>query len=110
MGQAAIAGTVPVFAFIVPPGACNVTVYTPATATTLYLGTSKTGLTSSNGYAVSTYPTTFAAFSSSGGETVYGLNTASTTLPVNYIVSTEGLSVPPYPVAAIAAHGMSLLQ
>ena len=86
MGQAAIAGTVQ--AFIIPPGACSVTVWSGA-ATTLYLGTSKT-LTSSNGYAVSTYPTTFAAFSSSAGEQVYGLNTASSsTLAVNYIISSE---------------------
>jgi hypothetical protein len=86
MGQAAIAGTA--FAFVIPPGACSVTVYSAA-ATTLYLGTKKAGLTSSNGYAVSTYPTTFGAFGSSGGATVYGLNTAATTLAVNYIVSSE---------------------
>ena len=86
MGQAAIAGTVS--AFIIPPGACSITVYSAA-ATTLYLGTSKT-LTSSNGYAVSTYPTTFAAYSSSGGTQVYGLNTASSsTLAVSYIISSE---------------------
>ena len=59
MGQAAIAGTVA--AFTIPPGACSVTVYSAA-ATTLYLGTNKTGLTASNGYAVSTYPTTFGAY------------------------------------------------
>ncbi len=85
MGQAAIAGTVQ--AFIIPPGACSVTVWSGA-ATTLYLGTGK-NLTASNGYAVSTYPTNFAAFNSSGGCTVYGLNTAATTLAVNFIVSTE---------------------
>lgn len=86
MGQAAIAGTA--FAFVIPPGACSVTVYSGA-ATTLYLGTNKAGLTAANGYAVSTYPTNFAAFNSSGGATVYGLNTAATTLAVNWIVSTE---------------------
>ena len=86
MGQAAIAGTVQ--AFIIPPGACSVTVWSGA-ATTLYLGTNKAGLTASNGYAVSTYPTTFGAFNSSGGATVYGLNTAATTLAVNFIVSSE---------------------
>ena len=85
MGQAAIAGTA--IAFVIPPGGCSVTVYSAA-ATTLYLGTSK-NLTATNGYAVSTYPTQFAAFSSSGGATVYGLNTAATTLAVNYIVSSE---------------------
>ena len=97
MGQAAIAGTAA--AFIIPPGACSITVVSPA-ATTLYLGTSKS-LTSSNGYAVSTYPTTFAAFSSSGGTQVYGLNTAGTTLAVSYILSTEALSRLPvlFPVA-----------
>ena len=69
MGQAAIAGTVA--AFTIPPGACSITVYSAA-ATTLYLGTGKT-LTATNGYAV----------------TVYGLNTAATTLAVNYVISTE---------------------
>ena len=86
MGQAAISGTA--FAFVIPPGACSVTVYSGA-ATTLYRGTNKAGLTATNGYAVSTYPTTFGAFNSSGGATVYGLNTAATTLAVNFIVSTE---------------------
>lgn len=86
MGQAAIAGTAA--AFTIPPGACSVTVYSAA-ATTLYLGTNKAGLTASNGYAVSTYPTTFGAYNSSAGATVYGLNTAATTLAVNYIVSSE---------------------
>ena len=38
---------------------------------------------------MATYPTTFAAFNSSAGATVYGLNTAATTLAVNYIVSSE---------------------
>jgi len=85
MGQAAIAGTAT--AFTIPPGGCSITVYSAA-ATTLYLGTSKV-LTASNGYAVSTYPTTFCAYNSSAGATVYGLNTAATTLAVNYIVSTE---------------------
>ncbi len=85
MGQAAIAGTVA--AFPVPPGACTVTFW--STAATLYLGTSK-NLTATNGYAVSTYPTTITQFNSSSGGTVWGLNTAATTLPVNYIVSTEG--------------------
>ena len=87
MGQAAIAGTA--IAFIIPPGACSVTVYSGA-ATTLYLGTNKAGLTATNGYAVSTYPTTFMAYSSSKGGQIYGLNTAASgTLPVNYIVSSE---------------------
>jgi hypothetical protein len=86
MGQAAIAGTA--IAFAIPPGACSITVWSAA-ATTVYLGTGKAGLTSSNGYAVSTYPTTFAAYGSSAGATVYGLNTAATTLAVNYIVSSE---------------------
>ena len=85
MGQAAIAGTVA--AFTIPPGACSITVYSAA-ATTLYLGTGKT-LTATNGYAVSTYPTTFGTFNSSAGVTVYGLNTAATTLAVNYVISTE---------------------
>jgi hypothetical protein len=85
MGQAAIAGTAT--AFVIPPGACSVTVYSGA-ATTLYLGTSK-NLTASNGYAVSTYPTNFAAYNSSGGTQVWGLNTAATTLAVNFIVSSE---------------------
>lgn len=85
MGQAAIAGTTP--AFTIPPGGCSITVYSGA-ATTLYLGTSAR-LTATNGYAVSTYPTTFNAYNSSAGATVYGLNTAATTLAVNYIVSTE---------------------
>jgi len=85
MGQAAIAGTAT--AFTIPPGACFVTVWSAA-ATTLYLGTGK-NLTASNGYAVSTYPTAFAAFGSSAGCTVYGLNTAATTLAVNYVVSSE---------------------
>ena len=61
IGQAAIAGTA--FAFTIPPGACSITVYSAA-ATTLYLGTSK-NLTATNGYAVSTYPTTFGAYNSS---------------------------------------------
>jgi len=85
MGQAAIAGTVP--AFTVPPGACSITFWSNA-ATTLYLGTGKV-LTASNGYAVSTYPTTVNAYSGSAGATVYGLNTAATTLAVNWIVSSE---------------------
>ena len=85
MGQAAIAGTAP--AFTIPPGACSVTVWSPA-ATTVYLGTSK-NLTASNGYAVPTYPAGFSAFSGSAGASVWGLNTAATTLPVYYVVSTE---------------------
>jgi hypothetical protein len=85
MGQAAIAGTIA--AFTIPPGSCSVTFWSGA-ATTVYLGTSK-NLSATNGYAVSTYPTNFAAFGSSGGTTVYGLNTAATTLAVNYVVSTE---------------------
>ena len=85
MGQAAIAGTA--VAFTIPPGACSITVYSAA-GTTLYLGTSNR-LTASNGYAVSTSPTTFKAFNSSAGATVWGLNTAATTLAVNYIVSSE---------------------
>ena len=86
MGQAAIAGTVQ--AFIIPPGACSVTVWSGA-ATTLYLGLSKAGLTASNGFAVPTSPANFTAFSSSAGVQVYGLNTAATTLAVNWLVSTE---------------------
>jgi hypothetical protein len=86
MGQAAIAGTVQ--AFIVPPGACSITVWSGA-ATTIYLGTNKAGLTASNGFAVPTSPANVSAFNSSGGATVYGLNTAATTLAVNWIVSTE---------------------
>ena len=69
MGQAAIAGTAT--AFTIPPGGCSITVYSAA-ATTLYLGTSKV-LTASNGYAVSTYPTTFCAYNSSAGATVSDL-------------------------------------
>ena len=85
MGQAAIAGTAP--AFTIPPGACSVSVWSPA-ATTLYLGTSAR-LTASNGYAVPTYPAGVSAFSGSAGTPVYGLNTAATTLAVYYILSTE---------------------
>lgn len=86
IGQWAIAGTVAVFE--VPPGACSVTFYSTAATGQLYLGMSTT-LTASNGYAVSTYPTTFMTFAGSKGAQVYGLNTAATTLPVNYIVSTN---------------------
>jgi len=86
MGQAAIAGTA--VAFTVPPGACSVTVWSAA-ATTLYLGLSKAGLTASNGFAVPTSPASFTAFNSSAGVQVWGLNTAATTLAVNWIVSTE---------------------
>ena len=85
MGQAAIAGTAQ--AFVIPPGACSITVWSGA-ATTLYLGTSK-NLTASNGFAVPTSPANVSAFSSSAGATVWGLNTAATTLAVNFIVSTE---------------------
>lgn len=84
MGQAAIAGTVQ--AFTIPPGPCSVVVWTGA-ATTVYLGTSK-NLTASNGFAVPASPAPFTGFPGSGGETVWGLNTAATTLPVYYIVST----------------------
>ena len=86
IGQWAIAGTVPVFQ--VPPGACSVTFYSTVATGQLYLGMS-TAVTAANGYAVSTYPTTFTAFNSSKGAQLYGLNTAATTLPVNYIVSTD---------------------
>ena len=82
MGQAAIAGTVQ--AFVIPPGPCSVAVWSGA-ATTLYLGTSK-NLTASNGFAVPTSPVSFSAFPGSAGETVWGLNTAATTLAVNFIV------------------------
>ena len=87
IGQWAISGTVPVFT--VPPGACSVTFYSTAATGQLYLGMS-TAVTASNGYAVSAYPTTFMAYSSSKGGQIYGLNTAASgTLPVNYIVSSE---------------------
>jgi len=87
MGQAAVAGTVPLFT--IPPGACSVTFYSTAATGQLYLGTSSK-LTASNGYGVATNPTMFETFPSSQGATVFGLNTASTTIPVNYIISTEG--------------------
>lgn len=83
MGQAAIAGTVQ--AFTIPPGPCSVVVWSAA-ATTLYLGTSK-NLTASNGFAVPTSPASFSAFPGSAGASVWGLNTAATTLAVNFIVS-----------------------
>lgn len=86
IGQWAISGTVPVFQ--VPPGACSVTFYSTAATGQLYLGMS-TAVSAANGYAVSTFPTTFMAYSSSKGAQIYGLNTAAGTLPVNYIVSSE---------------------
>ena len=86
IGQWAVAGTVAVFT--VPPGACSVTFYSTAATGQLYLGMS-TAVSAVNGYAVSTYPTTFMAYGSSKGAQIYGLNTAATTLPVNYIVSSE---------------------
>jgi hypothetical protein len=89
MGQWAIAGTAPVTLAQVPPGRCSVTFYSTTATGQLYLGTG-TGLTASNGYGVTTYPTAFQAYGSSKGTQIYGLNTAATTLPVNYIISTEG--------------------
>ena len=87
MGQAAIAGTA--FAFIIPPGACSVTVYSGA-ATTLYLGTQQ-GRASPRptGTRCPLTRRTSARSTPAAGRTVYGLNTAATTLAVNYIVSTE---------------------
>lgn len=87
MGQWAIAGTTATALTRVPPGACSVTFYATA-STGLYLGTGA-NLTAANGYAVTTTPTSFRAFSGSAGAQIYGLNTASSTLPVNYIISTE---------------------
>jgi hypothetical protein len=87
IGQWAFAGTVATPVFTIPPGGCSVTFYSTA-ATGLYIG-SGSALTSSNGYAVSTSPTCFQAFSSSKGAQLYGLNTAATTVPVNYIISSE---------------------
>ena len=84
-GQASVAGTVPLFT--VPPGAVSLSFYSAA-ATTLYVGTSKT-VSAANGYAVTTYPTTIGAFPTSTGAIVYGLNTAATTLAVNYVISTS---------------------
>jgi len=88
VGQAAVAGTVQIFT--IPPGACSVTFYSTAATGQLYLGTSSR-LTAANGFGVTTTPASFETFPSSQGTSVYGLNTAaSSTLPVNYIISTEG--------------------
>ncbi len=87
MGQAAVAGTVQIFT--IPPGACSVTFYSTAATGQLYLGTSSR-LTAANGFGVTTTPASFETFPSSQGASVYGLNTAATTLPVNYVISTEG--------------------
>jgi hypothetical protein len=86
IGQWAIpSGTIPVFT--IPPGWCSVTFY--STAASLYLGTGAS-LSASNGYAVTTYPSSFQAYAGSKGAQIYGLNSAgSSTSPVNYIISTE---------------------
>lgn len=86
MGQVAVSGTKQIF--IIPPGAGNVTFYSTVATGQLYVGTSAS-LTASNGFAVSTVPVVFETYPSSQGTPVYGLNTASSsTLPVNYILST----------------------
>ena len=86
IGQAPVAGTTALFT--VPPGPCQLSFYASA-ATTLYVGTSNT-VAASNGYAVSTSPMVIDTFPSSKGTTIWGLNTASTTVPLYYVISTAG--------------------
>lgn len=88
IGQWAFAGTTPTAVFTIPPGWCSVTFYSTVATGTLYIGAG-TALTSSNGYAVTTSPTSFQAYGTSKGQQLYGINTAGSTLPVNYIISSE---------------------
>lgn len=85
--QAPVPGTTAVSLLTVPPGQYSLSFYTSA-ATTIYLGTSN-GVSATNGYPCTSVPTFIESFTGSKGGTVWALNTASTTLSVNYVLSTN---------------------
>lgn len=85
MGQAAVTGTVPIFT--IPPGPCAVTMWVATGA--VYTGTS-TVLTTSNGMSVPTTPVTFDGFPGSKGAQVFGTTGGSSTVAINYVISTGG--------------------
>lgn len=85
--QAAIAGTLAVSLFTVPPGQFELTFLTTA-STNLFLGTSNS-VSAANGFAVLTSPVSIHGFTGSKGATIWGLNTAASTLNVSYVLTTN---------------------
>jgi hypothetical protein len=94
MGQWGVS-TGTIATFNIPPGVYNITMYNISTLATIYmaLGTSPTvapNLTITNGLQLHSIPTTWNGYQGERGGTMWLLNTlATSTVPVNYILSTQ---------------------
>lgn len=88
MGQVTVPGNNTVPVFTLPAGLCNVTMYNINTAATTYVGTS-TAVTSTNGLACHSVPTSFFSYVSSGGATFYATTGNATASSINYIIVTD---------------------
>jgi len=84
LGQISV-GTAVTAVLTVPPGTTSVLWYNLNTANTIYLGLS-TAVTSSNGLAVHSVPTSFQGAPTSKGATIYGFSTPATTT-LNFVIS-----------------------
>jgi hypothetical protein len=98
MGQFNVAGTAPTVTINIPPGVYNITMYNVAGGSVwLAVGTSSTtappNFTAANGPNIGlqchSIPTSWNGYQGSRGGVLWGLNTAATTIPVNYILSTQ---------------------
>ena len=87
MGSAQALGANTVALFVVPPSLCNVTFWNTS-ATTVWLGTS-VNVNTTNGLTCHSIPTSFTTYVGSKGATIYGANTAASTVSVQYIISTD---------------------
>ena len=87
MGQFNVSGTVPApIPISVPGGSYTMVMYTTA-PTTVFMGTG-TALTSANGYALHTVPTTWQGYQGEAGATIYAVcGSTGATIPVNYVLS-----------------------
>jgi hypothetical protein len=74
--------------FIIPPGPCNVTFYNLST-NTVWVGTNAAQLSTVSGMVCHSIPTNIFGYMSSRGVTVYGLNTASSVVQVQYAIATD---------------------
>lgn len=98
MGQFNVVGSVPTATINIPPGPYNMTMYNVATGTVwVVVGTSSTTppptfstvSVTVTGFQVHSIPTSWNGYQGARGGVLWAAGTASTTIAVNYILSTQ---------------------
>jgi hypothetical protein len=87
LGNATVPSNATVAVFRLPPGYSNMTMYQPATAQSVYVGTSNT-VAPTNGMPVPNTPLNQETYTGSQGATIWATTGNATASSFSYIIST----------------------